>query len=170
MFCSFHFAAEVEDLAPSVTRQRTGHDAVAHGLRQASHGDRVGDQSCRRRGSDAFDRAVDRCVGVGTCRSYPDGVRSFHVNRHAAGDAVATATTVQRAQYDASPSDFLRELRQCREHTVLGVRSSLLIVSSPTTSMRMFAPPPADSQPVLAPNWTGTGESLPGGEQRASHS
>ena len=32
MFCSFHSAAGVEYLAPSVTGQRTGHDAVAHGL------------------------------------------------------------------------------------------------------------------------------------------
>ena len=76
-------------------RRHARDGAIAHGLgSQAPLGRHSVCNSRRSRGGDAFDRAVDCGVGMGTCRPNSKGFRSAQRDRHRAGDKLAAAFSV----------------------------------------------------------------------------
>jgi|SRR5688572_15618698 len=81
--------------------------------------------SCPECVTEAFDRAIDRCVDVRPGHAYPDGFRRRESNRHGARDRLTHPTVISSTKHDPNTAELLSVTRQCRKHPVLGVRARL---------------------------------------------
>src|SRR5687767_12647522 len=92
----------VEHLAPSVTRRRTGHAAVAHGPKGVLTGNAI-DCGSLPAGSQTVDRIVDGGVGMRTTGSDPNSIGALQRDRHGARNACAAAAGPHLPQTDTNP-------------------------------------------------------------------
>ena len=75
--------------------------------------------------AEAFDGAVDRCVGVRPGHSDPDRSGRFQGHRHGAADAIAGAVVRGCTKQNSSAAELENVARQGREYAVLSVRPRL---------------------------------------------